>query len=184
MRNFLEQKPNLATFEGGGGGVCISLIATGSGPYYAEVHKALRWPMRKFQSGHFYFCHSFFVQSSLFLSLFSSVTHFSFIHSIFVTVFFSPPLFFHSLYFCHCFFSVTNRRENWPLIFILCITLSQLIRMLYCVRACAHDTGAHVRTDDVIWQHMAVNSQRSASVHMCSVLSVFNSLDSPVFNEL
>ena len=35
--------------------------------------------------------------------------------------------------------------------------------ILYCVRACAHDTG------DVIWQYMVLNSKRSVSVHMCVV---------------
>ena len=37
-----------------------------------------------------------------------------------------------------------------------------------CVRACAHDTG------EVIWQCMAVDSQQSASVHMCVVFVAFN----------
>ena len=48
------------------------------------------------------------------------------------------------------------------------ITLRQLIRVLYCVRACAHDTS------DVIWRYMAVNSQRLLSVHMCVVFVAFN----------
>ena len=66
--------------------------------------------------------------------------------------------------------SLRNSNKILPLSIhiILCITLRQHIRMLYCVRACARDTG------DVIWQYMAVNSQRSVSAHMCDVLVAFN----------
>ena len=48
------------------------------------------------------------------------------------------------------------------------------MRMLYCVRACARDAS------EVIWQYMAVNSQRSASVYMCVVFIAFNIYDPPL----
>ena len=72
---------------------------------------------------------------------------------------------------------VSNTQESVKIIYTQHIVyyMCPLHSHAICVRACACDAS------EVIWQYMAVNSQRSVSVHICVVFVAFNRVSSTPF---